>query len=96
MQRFYFHLYNSEVTLDGEGVELPGLASARERATEYARSMASVSLLAGHLNLAHRIDVADSHGSVLLSVTFRDIVEISDPVASLPFARLPRQDPPSG
>jgi hypothetical protein len=76
MQRFFFHIYNDQVTLDEEGRELPGLDAARELALESAREMVCESVHEGHLNLDHRIEVADEQGDVLLVLTYRDAFTI--------------------
>ena len=39
MPRFFFHFYNDILTEDEEGVELPDVEAARERAIEEARAI---------------------------------------------------------
>lgn len=72
MPRYYFHVFNDEVSIDEEGSLLPDLESARETALDGCRDLVCESVKKGHLNLDHRIDVADETGEVLLRVTFRD------------------------
>ena len=74
--RFYFNLYDDLVSIDEEGKELPSLQAARERAMADARHMAGAEALEGHLNLKHRIEIADENGKVLAIVRFEDAVEI--------------------
>jgi hypothetical protein len=73
---YFLHLYNDEIVLDGEGQELADEEAAREQAIVNAREMACAELQKGHLNLKHRIDVADESGHVLITVHFRDIVRV--------------------
>ena len=74
--RFFFHLHDDMTVIDEEGVDLPSLQAAHERAYAEARQMACAELLKGHLSLNHRIEVADEAGTVLVAVEFRDIVEV--------------------
>jgi hypothetical protein len=76
MQRFFFHLYDDAVAIDEEGQQLPGLDAARECAIVEARHMACAEVLDGHLNLQHRIDVADETGNVVVRVGFQDAVQV--------------------
>ena len=76
MRRFFFHLYDDLTVIDQEGQELPTLQSARERAVDDAREMICAEIQDGHLNLKHRIEVADGTGKVLLRVRFADTIEI--------------------
>jgi hypothetical protein len=78
MPRFYFHLYNDEITLDEEGRDLPDAQAAREAAEEDARYMASESVRGGKLNLANYVEVTGTDGQPALRVAFGDVVEISD------------------
>ena len=76
MPLYFFNLYNDVITLDDEGVELPGLASAGEHGLHETRMMAAESVRLGKLNLAHRIDITDEGGEVLRTISFDDAVEI--------------------
>lgn len=76
MPRFYFHLYNDIVSRDEEGTELADLEEARQFAFENARDLVCESIHNGHLNLDHRIDVADERGERVLSISFRDAFTI--------------------
>jgi hypothetical protein len=77
MPRFFFHLHNDVDTSDEEGKEFPDLASAQKHARGEAVHMAAASITE-HQRLfgEHRIDVEDQAGEVLLSVFFRDVVNI--------------------
>jgi hypothetical protein len=72
MPRFFFHVFNDEITIDEEGRELPDLAAARAWAVEDARSLVCESVRNGHLNLEHRIEIADETGAPRMTVTFRE------------------------
>jgi hypothetical protein len=76
MARYFFHLYNDLTAMDEEGRECPDLASARENAVREAREIMLDTLLAGRIDLSHRIDIADETGAVVASVAFRDVVAI--------------------
>ena len=76
MPRYFFHIFNDEVSVDEEGVVLPDLAAARETAMDGCRDLVCESVRRGHLDLDHRIDVADEKGEVLLKVTFREAFTI--------------------
>jgi hypothetical protein len=76
MPRFYFNVFNDEVTLDDEGADLADLAAARKRAVVEARLFAAESIVArGHLVLTHHIEIASDEGA-LETVTFGDAIEI--------------------
>lgn len=74
--RFFFHLYDDMITADEEGQELVGTLAARERAIAIAREMVCSEVLGGHLNLKHRIEVADESGKIIATVRFKDAVEL--------------------
>jgi hypothetical protein len=76
MPRYFFHIYNDMVAMDQEGTELPDMAAAREHAIEGARSLMAENLLQGRLRLHHRIEVADETGRVLMTIPFREMVDI--------------------
>jgi Domain of unknown function (DUF6894) len=76
MPRYFFHLYNDIITMDEEGRECPDLASAQENAVREAREMMLEPLLAGRIDLSHRIDIADESGAVVASVAFKDVVAV--------------------
>jgi len=78
MTRFFFNLHEcGAVIVDEEGRELAGLDRARAEAVTAARAVMSDELLSGRLCLACAIEIRDEQGEVLLTVPFRDTVEIS-------------------
>ena len=78
MPLYYFNLYNDEVTMDEEGVELADAAAARDHALIEARAMAADSVLHGHLTTSHRIDYTDEERRAVGSVRFDEAVEIRE------------------
>ena len=76
MPLFYFHVFNDEITIDEEGIELPDLDAARAFAIRSARSLVCDSVQKGHLNLDHRIEIADESDARKMTVTFREAVVI--------------------
>ena len=78
MPRYYFHLLNDLTVRDEEGIELPNLACAMQRAAVSARQMAAESVREGRLVLQHRIEVTDETGAIVGVVHFRDVVAIVD------------------
>lgn len=77
MPRYYFNVYNDLVALDEEGRELPDIAAAREEAIKGGRALMADQLVeAGRMRLQHRIEVADENGRVLLTIPFRELVNI--------------------
>jgi uncharacterized protein DUF6894 len=78
MTRYYLNLINGiGFVADPEGEEFVDLAAARERAAASVRSILSDELKsAGLVNLNGRIEVADQHGSIVLTVPFREAVEL--------------------
>lgn len=77
MPRYYFNVYNDLVAQDEEGRELPDVAAAREEAIKGGRALMAEQLVeAGRMRLQHRIEVADENGRVLLTIPFRELVNI--------------------
>jgi hypothetical protein len=77
MPRFYFHLRNDLSVDDEEGMELPDVEAARERAEKYALDMSAASVLEHRkINLHHAIIVADDTGQNILTVEFGDVLTV--------------------
>lgn len=74
--RFYFNVYNDDVTMDDEGIELPDAHAARDRALEEARNLAAHSVQQGHLVFHHRIEVLHEQRSPVASVRFDEAVQL--------------------
>ncbi|RYE04445.1 MAG: hypothetical protein EOP61_00545 [Sphingomonadales bacterium] len=76
MTRYYFHLYNDEITHDEEGMELADLDAAREWGRREVQYQAAESVKAhGHLILSHRLVICDAGGEVA-TITFGDVVRV--------------------
>jgi hypothetical protein len=79
MARYFFHIFNDEITRDEEGTDLADDIAAIERAKREAQNLASVSVQEhAHLILHHRIDVTDETARLVGSVTFGDVINISE------------------
>ena len=78
MPRYYFHVYDDIIAHDEEGLELPNLAAARLNALRGARSLIADQVSRGYFVLSHWIDVVDEKGESVLTVTFRDAVDIKE------------------
>lgn len=78
MARYFFDLHEcGTVTADDEGREWPDLAAARAEALRTAREMMCAEVKEGRLCLTCNIEVKDAAGAIVLSLAFRDAVEIS-------------------
>ena len=76
------HVIEDLVCLDEEGVELPTLDDARERAIRGARELIAHEVArSGRVILHHRIEIADDDGSVLLTIAYGDVVRIEESAA---------------
>jgi hypothetical protein len=76
MAVFYFDIYNDDVTLDEEGVELADEQAAHARAIKEARILAADTVQRGHLVRHHRIDIRDENHTTIGSVSFEEAVDI--------------------
>ena len=77
MARYYFNVYNDEITLDDEGAEFDNAEAALRRAADEARNFAAESVKSlGHLVLHHRVEVEDEGRNKIGVVYFRDVVAI--------------------
>jgi hypothetical protein len=75
--RYLFHLRNDLNVEDQEGLELPNLEAALERAACFAVEMAAASVIESRkLDLRHRIEVATEAGQILGTVKFGDVLTI--------------------
>lgn len=76
MPRYFFDLRNDVDVNDEEGRELAGLPAVRAVAIAEAREMMTESVLNGHLDLNHSIEVRDERGIVILIVHFGEAVNV--------------------
>jgi hypothetical protein len=76
--RYFFHVYDDVIAEDEEGAELPNLAAARLNALHGARDLIAEQVRRGYIVLSHWIDVMDEQGEKVLTITFRDAVDIKE------------------
>jgi hypothetical protein len=76
--RYFFNVYDNLVSQDEEGMELPSPAAARLEALRGARGLIAEQVGHGYIALSHWIDVADEGGVIVLTVTFRDALDIKE------------------
>lgn len=76
MPLYYFNLFNDDVTIDDEGVELADDAAARAHAVNEARVMAADTVLHGHLTGSHRIEFVGEAREPVGTVRFDEAVDI--------------------
>lgn len=77
MPRYYFDIYNGDITLDPEGYELADDAAAKATAIIEARALAADTVRHGHLVGHHRIEITDADRNPIASVRFDEAVKIS-------------------
>jgi hypothetical protein len=77
MPQFYLHIHNDHGDAeDDEGLEVPSLAVAREKAVQGIRSLLAAEVENGGMNLNGRIDIKDARGELLLTVPFKEAVTV--------------------
>lgn len=78
MPKFFFNLRDDVSVVDCEGKDLPDIATAREEAVRHARGMMSEDIKDGRLVLKDEIDIVDEKGDAVLTLPFRDAIEIEE------------------
>lgn len=82
MPHYHFNIRNGlGFTADEEGLDLGSEEDARAHAIRGARSLMSAEMLDGRLDLDGQIEVTDDLDGAILTVRFRDAVQI-DPGAA--------------
>ena len=77
MPRYHFNIRNGYgYTLDEEGLDLSSDKDARWQAIRGARSLMSADVLDGTLDLGGQIEVTDDHNDAVMTVRFRDVVDV--------------------
>lgn len=80
MARYFLHIRGGQDDIeDSEGLVLPDLEAARHQAVAGARSIICDDVMNGHIQLDARIDIENERCELLLSVHFRDVVQIDEP-----------------
>lgn len=78
MPRYHFNIRNGcGFTRDEEGLELSSETDARAQAIRGARSLISAGVLEGTLDLDGQIEVTDDRDDNVLTIRFRDAVEVN-------------------
>lgn len=76
MPRYYFNIYNDDITMDPEGAELADEHAAYAYAVKEVRVLAAETVRHGHLTGHHRIDIVDERQHPIGSVRFDEAVEL--------------------
>lgn len=77
MPRYHINIFDDEVALDEEGIELPDFEAARHEAVVGGRALIAEQVARGApFHLGHYIEIADDQGAVLETIRFRDIVAL--------------------
>lgn len=77
MPLYYFNIYNDDLTLDEEGVDLADEHAARAHAVTAVRELAAETAKHGHLVGHHRVEYVDAGQNPLGEVRFDEAVKIS-------------------
>jgi hypothetical protein len=78
MPRFFFNLRDDVSIEDCEGKELADVEMARQLAVQHARGMMSEDIKDGRLMLKDEIEVVDEAGRQVISLSFRDAIDIQE------------------
>lgn len=77
MSRYHFNVYNgSGLVEDEEGRELPDLEIVAGEALKGVRSILSDEVKQGRLDLRGRLEVEDGEGTIVLTLHFKEAIEI--------------------
>jgi hypothetical protein len=74
MPRYYFNIYNDDVTMDPEGTELADDEAARAFAVLQIRSLAADTVLHGHITGSHWLEIVDEDRKPVAKVRFDEAV----------------------
>lgn len=78
MPRYFLHVCNGMGFVeDSEGVQLPSLSAARQKAIEGLRDLMAGEMKEGQLNQASFVEIADKADRLLAIVSFSDAVKVS-------------------
>jgi hypothetical protein len=78
MARYFLNLHErGTVLVDEEGVDRPGLESARTEALRTVRAIMSADVNEGHLCLSGAVEVTDDAGQTVATVPFKDAIMIT-------------------
>lgn len=74
MKRYYFNVYNDDITLDDEGALLADDHAARAHAVKAVRSLASETVLLGHFTGSDRVEFVDADQNIIGQVRFDEAI----------------------
>lgn len=80
MPLYYFNIYNDDITLDEEGIDLADEHAARAYAVKAVRSLAAETVLHGHFMGHHRVEYVDAGQNPLGEVRFDQAVEVTSQI----------------
>ncbi|HET6523167.1 DUF6894 family protein [Sphingopyxis sp.] len=76
MPLYYFNVQNDLFSEDLEGLELADFAAARVHAVAGARGIAAETVIEGHLDRQHYVEILDAARRSIAKVNFGDVIEI--------------------
>lgn len=77
MPRYYLHIRDGEQLIrDTEGIDLPGVVSAKGEAEDAAREILAAKVKAGDIIDGQEFEICDAWGNRLLSVPFRSVLKL--------------------
>lgn len=76
MQRFFFHVFDEDTTLDEQGQMAADVAVARGVALASARELICEQVRSGHLNLQNYIMVTNEFGQEVFRVSYAEAVAL--------------------
>ncbi|TXC71248.1 hypothetical protein FSB78_10040 [Sphingomonas ginsenosidivorax] len=80
MPKFFFNVFNSEITTDYDGIEARDIEDAKLRARREFRSLIAATVIdTAELITDHRIDILNSERERVGQVYLRDVLTIRDP-----------------
>jgi hypothetical protein len=75
---YFFDVYNDDITLDDEGIELADEQAANARGIKEVRALASDTVRHGHLVRHHYVEIRDANHNAVGAVRFDEAVDIRD------------------
>ena len=78
MPLYFFDVYNDDVTLDDEGIELLDEQAALAHGVKEARALAADTVLHGHLVKHHRLEIRGANHHAVGTVRFDEAVDVRE------------------
>ena len=77
MPRYYLHIRDGgELIEDMEGVDLPGVISAKDEAEQAARELLADKVRSGEIVDGQKFEICDAWGNRMLTVPFRSVLKL--------------------